>query len=356
MSNLIGLPRDLRSLTGLRYLAATTVVVHHAAPVFAPGSPIEQFGKIGYVGVMFFFALSGFVLAWAVRPDVSKRDFYQNRIARIYPLYFATWIAAVSASFILGDDKSWIGIALSLVLLQAWVPVAEIYGAGNSPGWSLSVEAFFYALFPFLTNRRLRMHERHKLLVPTALAVAGLGIAYSMSPVYSHWLAYYSPIYNLTAFVLGILLAGAIRAGLRVRLSTWQALVIAGVVYAAISVFWPDCPRGFANAAMLLPALLVIAAGASQDVNGKRSIWATPPIVKLGQWSYALYLIHYMMVRLVERILPESFSANPLLASAAIVAFLALATSIAGLAFYAIETPAQKLLRARPKRKSAAAS
>ncbi len=121
---------------------------------------IEHYTAIGYIGVMFFFTLSGFVLAWAIRPGVSKRSFYQARFARIYPLYLATWLAAVAASFVLGDDKSWIGIVLSLILLQAWVPVPEIYGAGNSPGWSLSVEAFFYALFPFLTAGRLRLQER----------------------------------------------------------------------------------------------------------------------------------------------------------------------------------------------------
>lgn len=41
---------NLPSLTGLRYLAAAPVVVHHAAPVLAPGTWIYQFGSAGYAG------------------------------------------------------------------------------------------------------------------------------------------------------------------------------------------------------------------------------------------------------------------------------------------------------------------
>ncbi|WP_295774398.1 acyltransferase [uncultured Microbacterium sp.] len=350
MSGATDLPRDLPSLTGLRYVAAALVVFHHAAPVFIPEAYLGRFAEIGYIGVMFFFTLSGFVLTWAIRPGGRTRDFYQSRFARIYPLYLATWAAAVAASFMLGDDKSWIGIILSLILLQAWVPDPQVYGAGNSPGWSLSVEAFFYALFPFLTGKRMRLQRRSRLLLPLLALFVGVGIVYSLTPVYSHWFAYYSPIYNLSAFIIGILLAGSIRAGARMRISTWQALTVGGVIYLALGVLWPECPRGFANAVMLAPAVLLIAAAATNDIQGRRSVWATKPLVRLGQWSFALYLVHYMMVRLIGRYLPNAITTDTPLGVLGTVVFLALATGVSAAVFYVIEMPAQRLLRPRVKR------
>ncbi len=182
---------------------------------------------------------------------------------------------------------------------------------------------------------------------------ASLGVLYSVSPVYDHWFAYYSPIYNLGAFILGIMLAGAVRSGLRVRVPLWAALTLASVVYVTVSALWPDGPRGLANALMLIPALLLIGSAATQDVEGRRSVWATTPLVLLGQWSFGLYLVHYMVVRLIGRYLPESVSANPVLGVAGMLLFLALATAVAAVAFYLIEKPVQRLLRPRVKRKTA---
>ena len=96
----------LDALTGLRWWAAFMVFLFHMR-VFAPlPGPLAAVFDQGYLGVTFFFVLSGFVLTWAIRPGSRTRDFYQSRFARIYPLYLATWAAAVAASFMLGDDKS----------------------------------------------------------------------------------------------------------------------------------------------------------------------------------------------------------------------------------------------------------
>ena len=82
---------ELRSLTGLRGVAALWVLWYHACD--AARTP--QFGFGGYLGVDIFFVLSGFVLAYnyaGVR--LTYAGFLWKRLARIYPVNLVT-LAAV---------------------------------------------------------------------------------------------------------------------------------------------------------------------------------------------------------------------------------------------------------------------
>src|SRR4051794_18365339 len=103
----------LRALTGLRFVAALQVLLYH---VYAPGSAsapgwVRALAGSGYVGVGLFFVLSGFVLAYNyLEPmeagEVSPREFWAARLARIYPVYllglaagmpvFVRWMLATS--------------------------------------------------------------------------------------------------------------------------------------------------------------------------------------------------------------------------------------------------------------------
>ena len=255
---------NLPSLTGLRYLAAALVVVHHTAPVLALGTPVDRFGSGGYVGVTFFFVLSGFILTWSRRSGDTKSGFYRRRFARVYPLYFVTWLLAVAASFLAGDDKPIAGIVLSLILLQAWVPDPLIYGGGNPPGWSLSAEAFFYAVFPFLRLGKHTSRATAALLIVGA-SMTVLGAAYAFSPWYSHWVAYYSPIYNLGAFLVGVLLARAVKNGFGKDFSLPWALALVIASYGCLIMFAPTDLRGFLDAVMLPSIIILLAAAARSE-------------------------------------------------------------------------------------------
>ena len=80
------LPSRLPSLTGLRFLAAAAVTAYHAAPILADRSALPKVASLGYVGVSFFFVLSGFVLTWSGAAGLKPREFYRRRLARIAPV------------------------------------------------------------------------------------------------------------------------------------------------------------------------------------------------------------------------------------------------------------------------------
>src|SRR3979490_2903480 len=88
---------EIRSLTGLRGIAALWVVALHLEFTRAP------FINNGYLGVDLFFVLSGYVMAlnygW---PRMRLGDycrFLRKRLARTYPLYVFTAVAAYCLAY-----------------------------------------------------------------------------------------------------------------------------------------------------------------------------------------------------------------------------------------------------------------
>src|SRR5258708_3693928 len=153
----------LVALTTLRFFAALHVVLFHMKVIgILAGGPwwYQNFAGIGYVGVNFFFVLSGFILVYTYAgPPLNARLFWQARFARVYPAYVLSLIVAAPFFFFalrhldlpfFAWSKVHFAAAciLTVVLLQAWVPQAAL--TWNSVCWSLSVEAFFYSVFPLL--------------------------------------------------------------------------------------------------------------------------------------------------------------------------------------------------------------
>lgn len=174
--------KHLLPLTSLRFFAAIWVVFFHLSGprgliLTDPATlrPLYNLVRTGYVAVGIFFVLSGFVLAYTYRGEFSARQFWTARIARIYPVYFLglVLILPVVVASVLRHMTTWLwagGSGLACVLLlQSWCPRTAL--AWNHPGWSLSVEAFFYLLFPLI------------LLPLKRLAPRGLFVAVGLSLV-----------------------------------------------------------------------------------------------------------------------------------------------------------------------------
>src|SRR5205085_8617611 len=146
----------LRPLTGLRFVAALLVVIHHYFGI-ATGDygqradpRVPNLIAAAFVGVNVFFILSGFILAYNYlgadgQLRVMRRDFWAAHFARIYPVYLLAFLVASlpSAHYLLSHHASPLSTTMTglaaLTLTQAWVPASS--DAWNGPGWSLSAEA-----------------------------------------------------------------------------------------------------------------------------------------------------------------------------------------------------------------------
>lgn len=302
------LPKRLDSLTGLRFFAAWLVVAHHFTNL-GDLPFVWRYTGFGATGVTFFFVLSGFVLTWSFVPSDTAPRFYWRRFARIVPLHIVTTLIALPVFYTWRDvPYDWTAITLSFLLLHAWVPTATTYFAGNPASWSLSCEVFFYALHPLLVRGALGL----KILALGAVTVVILGsifIVARWSPEWFSarvvgWLLYISPLFRVGEFLLGVALAAALKRGFRVPIG-----VIPGVLLVALwfHTEYRFSPQYFGTelavltsnlSYVVLPLLYasIIGAVAQLDFDGGRSVLRTKPMVLLGQWSYALYLVHATII------------------------------------------------------------
>ncbi|MEO8541533.1 MAG: acyltransferase [bacterium] len=354
-------PNRLDSLTGLRFFAAWLVVVHHFSN-FATLPFVWRYTGFGATGVTFFFVLSGFVLTWSFVPSDTPPRFYWRRFARIFPLHVVTTLIALPVFYSWRDvPYDWTAIGLSFLLLHAWVPTATTYFAGNPASWSLSCEMFFYALHPFIVRPTLRL-GMIGLALATALVLAAIFIVTRWSPDWFStrivgWLLYISPLFRVGEFLLGMAIAAALKRGFRVPIGVIPSAIFVAAWFHLEYVFAPDhfnyASRVLVSQAtyVVLPVLYgcIIASAAQLDFDGARSWLRLRPMVLLGQWSYALYLVHATIVyALIDWVGVRGYSPLRNVAWLGVVTLLAVAAS--AVLYNLVEHPVERRLRNIQKR------
>lgn len=352
----------LRSLTGFRFFAAISVVFYHLSLYFDRplGHALDAF-SYGYTGVSFFFILSGFVLTWSHLRGDGARKFYWNRFARVWPLHALTTFLAILVPPLTTPTTVWPALPFVLTLTQTWIPGSGYAVAFNGVSWSLACEATFYLLFPLLIGG-LGKHRRLFALAGTVFAVMliiGIQVTLSTSAPVAAYLLGTMPLYRLGEFVLGICLALKMTRGWRVPMSLGHGLCLAVVLYASLlavsfatSGRSDSVPVTFANLIMIPGFLALIAAAATNDLLGRSSVLSDARIVRLGQWSFALYLAHELVIRLARPFINEmAFGA----AVAASVFVVVAAVAVSGTLHEFVEKPLERRLRSLANRRKLSA-
>lgn len=314
----------LDSLTSLRWWAAFGVFLFHMRNIVTFPSWLHWLVADGYLGVTFFFVLSGFVLTWSWKRETPIRAFYWRRFARIYPLHLLALAIAIPVFYRLtvSPEQWWIKpldwgiLLLSVLVIQGWWLAPNILFSGNPAAWTLTVEAFFYALHPLFVRGVARLSQRGALIaggVVFALAVTLRGGAIFAPDLLGH---IPEPIMHLPSFVLGMLLAWAYRQGWRLRM---PVLIPAGalITWLLISALAAREPGRIALVASFTPEIvailcaLIIAAAATADLEGKRGINTWRPFVALGEWSFAFYLIHATLIYIAMEVFGPQYDSSP---------------------------------------------
>jgi peptidoglycan/LPS O-acetylase OafA/YrhL len=327
-----GRPRvgRLPSLTGLRFPAAFLVFVFHASLPFpeirllasdaAAHKYNEIVGQIGALGVTFFFVLSGFVLTWSARDGDSATSFWRRRFVKIMPNYVVAWVLAMV--LYVGAKATLFQSLGSLFMLQVWTPYFTSHLPVNPPSWSLAVEAVFYLAFPllYLGVRRISPQRLKFWIAGAVAAVAATPLitellvpagpevmahADGTSPIH-YWFAYILPIPRLLDFALGILVARAVMLG------RWRdiGMLWSGVVLVASYVVCFFVPYMYGlRVVFIVPAVMLTAAAAIADNEGRFTMFRNRAMVWLGEVSFAFYMVHYVVLAFTRKLLgPDLFS------------------------------------------------
>lgn len=366
----------LPSLTGMRIIAAGMIFFFHAQfeSIFTNHTTTSIYngllGQGGPTGVGFFFILSGFVLTWSARQDDTPRRFWRRRIAKIYPNHVVTFLAA-GVLLLATVQTIHLGPALAnLFLLQAWTPNLSVTLSMNPVAWSLSCEALFYLLFPFLLRRVLRIRpERLWLcafvllalmwLVPTVVSLLplptdGPHIPWRNVSQWQFWLAYTFPPVRALDFVLGMVMARIVLSGrwINLRLAPALVLLLAGFLAAGVV---PTLYRMVAITA--LPMALVIPAAATADVRGDRSFLRRRTWVWLGDISFAFYLWHRLVLKYCHMLVGSTHKWSTLPGLGMLLLALAITIGLSHLLYKFVEVPLmRRLAKPRPRRTEAVAT
>ncbi|MFD4640556.1 acyltransferase family protein [Lentzea sp. NPDC058436] len=313
MSSQVASSSRLPSLTGMRFVAAAMVFVFHGSLEFLFSTPEIGFlymlgtSTAGFVGVSFFFILSGFVLTYSARPGDTKGNFFRRRFAKILPNHVVTFVAAIVLLLVFRQAVDPASAVANLFLLQAWVPNYDVLLSGNGVAWSLSVEALFYLSFPFLlvlVNKirpsRLWLYAGGAVLAVLLVPLVAK-LALPSAPVWPWgpasytqiWFVYNFPVSRLFEFALGMILARIVMTGRWIGLGVKWGVALAVVGYVA-SLFVPFL-WAFTGATVI-PLALLIPAAAVADVKGRRTFFARPSMVWLGEVSFAFYLVHRLVL------------------------------------------------------------
>ncbi|MER8370177.1 acyltransferase [Mesorhizobium sp. M1378] len=285
----------LDSLTSCRFVAAMAVVLFHSgSTAIASSNVVPTFIKNvisnGYIGVSFFFVLSGFILVYVYNSKVNDYDFVYSflsaRVARIYPVYFgSTLLASIFIEkFNLATDWQ------QFILVQTWIDWASEARSWNFPAWTLSVEAFFYLTFPFLLGIlvKLRLHALGLLMVALVVYISATGYWGAFGgAVDAKILLLPLPLLRYPEFLYGVCIGIIFCRGYRMYspyLFAFGLLLEVYVLSSGKSSFAPT-----ASILIMGPLVYLIAcSGAKSNI----SILRSRVLVLLGGASYAIYLLH----------------------------------------------------------------
>jgi len=300
----------IKPLTSLRFFFAFCVFLSHLPlPVDNKNFKylFNNYFSEGFLGVSFFFILSGFILALNYRQKfkdktITIKKFYIARFARIYPLYLFTMLASIPIVF-----TGFKILFCNFLLFQSFVPHQKYFFAYNTPSWSISDEMFFYLLFPILVVISYKFKTIFKILLAAAFVLLVILLNNLLPEEKKHYWLYISPLVRVFDFILGILLFDICLYLKKSKITFSQGfynffeITTFGVLimfflckdYVSLSYrysiyYW-------------LPMCLIIFISANSFFSQTKETFILKVLswkwfVYLGEISFGFYLIHYLVI------------------------------------------------------------
>ncbi|WJY15334.1 acyltransferase [Pectobacteriaceae bacterium CE90] len=352
--------REIRSLTGLRGVAAIFVMCYHFNLSHLLTGGVENFFGHGYLMVDLFFILSGFVIAMTYghwfsdsMDGKSIANYIVRRFARIYPLYAVmTLTAAILIST--GWMDRWPGpeipvsVVVNFTMLQTIVGIPSL----DTPGWSVSAEWIISLLFPILAFLCLKKSW--------TISIAVMIISFGFFPILTvlpalidepkraglmdiwHYGTIYPVVRALAGFTIGIVtfrVAKLPKVNVLID-KKWLSIVVLSTIIVSMAIKNADIIT------LLFFPLLIISI--CRENNLVSRVLGSAPIYYLGVLSFSIYLIHnqlnYFMLILIHQLQRYGFLEVTATVISLIV-FISITIILAACSYKYIEKPARDIIR-----------
>lgn len=353
----------LDQITFTRFLAALTVVFFHFGnQVFPANTPFfGQALQAGPIAVNYFYVLSGFIMAIAYfsadqSHTLNKRKYWIARFARIYPVYLVALLLVAVGKF--KEPGFTTELFLNVSLLQAWIPGYPL--SLNSPGWSLSVEAFFYAAFPFilLLIQHLGLKKVSLLALLIWLTTQFIHIYWLNNNAYQaknliHDAIYYHPLMHINAFILGVVVGAYFKQNSHKIENTYSQysniilLVCAVIIVVLLAQPQParivalDLDVALTNG-LIAPLFLLFIVALAINKGLISRLLSLPIFILLGEASYSMYILQRPIYGIYDRTLGKYLTAPE---TVHFYLYLIVLIIISIASFKLFETPLRELIK-----------
>ena len=307
-----------KPLNFIRFLLAFGVVLFHYGVKYYPfNTPLlKTFILNSGFRVSFFFFISGFVMTLVYGPQVttvSPTQFYKKRFTRIFPVYwFAFIFTLLLVLFVNHSSPKGLVVIIHGLGLQSILPgfVLDL----NYPTWSISVELFFYALFPFILKWLMKQTNRFLFYITAAVWVLQslqhiLFMAFISYSKHSEEFMNAFPLWHFGTFFAGmfsarLILSNAIPLKLQRRASV--VFVLTGLLFLSI-IFIPNPLMRYIHNGLLSPLFAVFVLSLFYDASFIGRTLALKPLSRLGDLSYGLFIFQYPIWIVYNQLITPSF-------------------------------------------------
>jgi peptidoglycan/LPS O-acetylase OafA/YrhL len=330
------------SLDGIRAISVLIVVLGH--------SGLEALVPGGF-GVTIFFFLSGYLISTLMLTEhqrtgaINVLNFYARRVFRLMPPLIVSLAIAYGLTY-----SGWLsGGITSKGLAAQLLYFANYYGLFFDPGntipdgtgilWSLAVEEHFYIFYPLLMTlllgSALRLRRIGALLGIVCLVVLAWRFHLVQSPGFVPDRTYYASDTRIDSIAYGCILAlvmNPMRQPQRpgaMSLAQWGLLATAAGALLLTLLYRDPTFRETARYSIQGLALMPIFYFAVQfSDNPLFRHLNSPWVITLGTYSYTIYLIHYVIIRLIDKNLPAIATKSFILFSIALLISIAYAAAV----------------------------
>jgi peptidoglycan/LPS O-acetylase OafA/YrhL len=299
------------ALDSLRGIAALLVALSHLA---AAGAFYDlPFIRHGRLALPLFFVLSGFVIthAYGARLHVPAdgRAFMIRRFGRIYPLHLFTLALLVIIEFgklalvfagIKSGQAPFAGtndgasLIANVFLLHAVIPFGDY--TWNVPSWSISAEFYSYAVFAILL---IGFRPWWPLVWAGAALLSGATlIALEVGGVHLHDTSGAGLLQCVFGFFCGSA-AYRLFSWLRRHRSGFGSLAEIAAMGILAALFWYAPLGAFGTIVSFTVVILILAF----DDGAVSRILAAAPFRFLGRISYSIYLVHFVVLSVLNGVL-----------------------------------------------------